>query len=314
MAIPVSQNPVAGPRRLLFLVNPAADAGNAGGKWPEVQRRLRASGVEGDVALTTRPGEALELARARAGDYDAIVAVGGDGTAFEVVSGILSSTSPATNFGVFPAGTGNDIAVVLGVGHPRIAIETLAEGRARSFDAIRIDCFQDGRPLLRHALLFGGVGIVGESLKRTTGLVKKTFGQRLAYPIGVARALLSYRSPPMKVTLDQQLHTGRHLFVCASNSETSGGGMKLAPGARMDDGLLNVNRIDDVGRWAALWHLRRLCQGRHTTHPQVDYQTASTLAVEADVPLEVAADGELIGHTPARFTVQPAALRVLTPA
>ena len=87
--------------------------------------------------------------------------------------------------------------------------------------------------------------------------------------------------------------------------------MRLAPGARMDDGLLNVNLIEALGRWAAVKQLRRVCQGRHTDHPKVRYLTATELMVEGDIPLEVAADGELIGFTPARFAVQPKALKVV---
>src|SRR5262249_12302547 len=158
--------------------------------------------------FANRPGEARELAKARASDYELMVAVGGDGTAFEVASGILSSSASGPILGVLPLGTGNDFASSIGVGHARGALEALAKGRTRRVDTIRIDCFRQHRATSCHALLFAGVGIVGESLKRTTGLVKWAFGQRLAYPVGIIRALGSYRSPRMNVTLDQHGYEG----------------------------------------------------------------------------------------------------------
>jgi diacylglycerol kinase family enzyme len=103
------------------------------------------------------------------------------------------------------------------------------------------------------------------------------------------------------------------LFVGASNTEIAGGGMRIAPGARIRDGLLNINLIGAMNRWAALKQLGRLCRGQHTRHPKVKYLTARTLSIESASSLEVAADGELIGHTPAMVSVRPNCLAVLTP-
>jgi len=128
------------------------------------------------------------------------------------------------------------------------------------------------------------------------------------------RALWSYRSPFMRITCDGQLFEGRFLFAGVSNSETAGGGMKIAPGAQTDDGLLNVNLVASMGRWEALKQLRRVCKGQHTTHPSVRYLTALSLDVETESPMDVAADGDLIGHTPAQFRVLPKALEVRVPA
>jgi len=178
-------------------------------------------------------------------------------------------------------------------------------------DVIALDLLIEGRPARRHAFLFAAAGISGELLKRTTPAVKRVFGQRLAYPVGLVRALLSYRPPPLRVTCDGRLTEGRLLFVGASNTEHSGGGMRIAPGARIDDGLLNVNLIAAVGRWKALCHVWRLRRGLHVTHPQVRYQTARRVEIDADASLEVQADGDLAGRTPAVFEVRPGALRAL---
>ncbi len=298
--------------KALFIVNPAAGAGGAWRRWQQFRQELQRQHGEVEMASTHQPGDALQLAREQAGRYDILVAVGGDGTAFEVASGILAAGGQRPALGVVPAGTGNDISTALGVTSLAEAGRTLTNGRLESIDTIRVECQAESQQTVRHALLFAGVGIASESLRRTTPAVKKIFGERLAYPVGLLRALWSYRAPRLRVTHDGHAEENRFLFVSASNSECAGGGMKLAPGARMDDGRLDLNLIEALGRLAALRQLRRVCQGRHTDHPKVRYFRATELTVEGDTALEVAADGELIGHTPARLTVQPKALSVVS--
>lgn len=297
-------------RKAIFIVNPAAGAGRGRARWEQFRRELERDGSKLEHVYTSRPGEAMQLARERAGSYDMLFAVGGDGTAFEVASGILASASPRPALGVVPVGTGNDISAALGIGGLAQAGEVFRAGRMSSIDVIRIECQVENQPAVRHSLLFAAVGIASESLRRTTPAVKRLFGERLAYPVGLFRALWSYPAPRLRVALDGQLEQKRFLLVCASNSECAGGGMKLAPGARMDDGCLNINLIEALGRWAAFKQLRRVCQGRHTNHPKARYLIASEVSVEADTSLEVAADGELIGYTPARFVVERRGLRV----
>jgi YegS/Rv2252/BmrU family lipid kinase len=256
----------------------------------------------------------MQIAHEAASRYELVVAVGGDGTVLEVAGGILSSAATRTALGIVPFGTGNDFARNSGIHNEAHAHDALMQGQTRFVDVIEARCLVEGKPAVRHALLFAGVGIIGESLKQTTTQVKRLFGQRFAYPVGMLRALWSYRSPFMRITCDGQSFEGRFLFAGVSNSETAGGGMKIAPGAQTDDGLLNVNLVASMGRWEALKQLRRVCKGQHTTHPSVRYLTALGLGVETESPMDVAADGDLIGHTPAQFRVLPKALEVRVPA
>jgi diacylglycerol kinase (ATP) len=300
-------------RRVLFIINPAAGAGRVPARWTALATVLRQAGIEGDSIVMAQPGEGTRLAREAAGRYDLLVAVGGDGTASEVASGILASESPHTVLGLVPLGTANDVAHSVGIHSLTEAHGALQGTRTRVIDVIEVWCQGDGRGTTRYALLFAAVGIIGELLRRTTPTIKRFFGRRLAYPVGLLRALWSYRPPEMRVTCDEQGFANRFLFVAASNTESAGGGMRFAPGARIDDGLLNVNLIEAVGRWEAFGQVRRLCRGRHVAHPQVRYFTARSLTIEADPPIEVHADGDFIGFTPARFEVRPTALRLLMP-
>ena len=299
------------PRKTLFIINPAAGGGRAGASWPGFRAQLEREGVAGNQLFTSRPGEAVSLARTSAHSHDLVVAVGGDGTVFEVVSGLLAQGDATAALGIVPFGTGNDSAAALGVGTCTAAVDALVRESTKVVDAIRIECQADGSRLLRHALLFAGVGIVGETLKRTTRTVKRMFGQRLAYRVGLFHALLTYRSPRMKVACNGEAIEDSFLFVCASNTERAGGGMKIAPGAVMDDGRLDLNLVRQVGRWEALGQLRRLSRGTHIHHPKVRFLAAPSLSIDAQPDIEVAADGEIVGMTPARFEICPKALRVL---
>jgi len=168
-----------------------------------------------------------------------------------------------------------------------------------------------GQGVVRHALLFAGAGVIAAALRKTTPSLKRLLGQRLAYPIGLFAALLDYRAQRMRVTFDGTTLEEDFLFVGASNTEIAGGGMRVAPGAVIDDGVLNLNLISAMGRWSALLQLRRVARGRHLSHPKVRHLTARSVRIETAPPVDIAADGDLIGHSPAQIAVKPRALRVL---
>jgi diacylglycerol kinase (ATP) len=301
------------PKRIGFIINPAAAAGRCQTRWAEVRDHFHQDGGQAKCLFTSRPGDAVRFAKDLARECGVVVAVGGDGTIFEVASGILLNGATRPDLGVVPLGTGNDAARLCGIHDLTQARLALRGTRTKTVDAIKICCQANGRPVTHYGLLYGTVGLIGEAGKRTTPQVKRVFGRRLAYPVGALRAILSYRASRMRVTCDGQPREDRFLLVCASNGELAGGGMRLAPGAKMDDGLLDVNLCEAVGRGVAISLLWQISRGRKVTHPRLRYFTARTVAVEADPPIEVQADGEPIGHTPAQFEVMPQALKVLIP-
>lgn len=301
------------PKRVGFIVNSAAGAGRGRERWEEFQRSRCQSSVQEKVLFTSQPGEAVRLAQELATECEVVVAVGGDGVVFEVASGILLSGAANTQMGIVPVGTGNDTAILCGIGDTEQARQAFGSGRTKTLDVIRIRCVNRGTPVTYYSLLYASVGIIGEVLKQVTPRIKRVFGRRLAYPIGALRAIWKYRAPQMRVTCGGQSWENRFLLLSASNAELSGGGMRLAPGARMDDGLLDVNLAESVGRRAAAVLIWRMSRGHRISHPKLRYFTAHAVAVEADPPIEVQADGEIIGHTPSRFEVMPQALNVLVP-
>ena len=300
-------------KRVGFIINPAAGAGHCKARWAELQDHFRQDGVQAKCVFTARPGDAVRLAQDLTRECDVVVAVGGDGTIFEVASGLLLSAVTHPHLGIVPLGTGNDAARLCGISDLAQARLALRGTRTKTVDAIKICSVANGTPVTHYGLLYSAVGLIGQVVKQTTPRVKRIFGRRLAYPVGALRAILSYRASRMRVTCDGQTWENRFLLVCASNGELSGGGMRLAPGAKMDDGLLDVNMCEAVGRGVAVSLLWQISRGRRVTHPKLRYFPARAVAVETDPPMEVHADGELIGHTPAQLEVTPRALRVLIP-
>jgi diacylglycerol kinase family enzyme len=186
----------------------------------------------------------------------------------------------------------------------------LKRGTPQPMDVIRVECCSCSGAGVHYALSFAGVGIIAPLLRLTTPLAKKLLGQSLAYKFALLRALWSYTPPQMRITCDGKTSDGRFLFLGVSNGEHAGGGMRLAPGARIDDGTLDVNLVGAVGLLDGLSQIRRLARGRHTRHPQVRFFQSRSIGVEAGTRLEVALDGELVGYSPARFEVQPRALPI----
>jgi len=114
------------------------------------------------------------------------------------------------------------------------------------------------------------------------------------------------------VRCDDREFNGRMFLVSAGNAEIVGAGtMRLSPGAKVDDGQLNVNVIEDLGRLETARWFPKVLKGTHTTHPKVRYFAATSVTVECEAVMEVQMDGELYGHTPATFEVRPGAIRVI---
>ena len=294
----------------LILVNPAAGGARARASLVDAaSTALRRRGFQVDVRSTAGPGDALR--QAVAARVDRFVVAGGDGTINEVATGLLQSGHPVPTLAILPLGTGNDVARLQGVGTPDAALAALVGDDWDPWDVVEVDCRQAGKPTQRHALLFAGVGFVGEVIRHTTPRVKAWLGPASSYGLGFFRALARHRVQVLQVRGPGFRHERPMLAVLAANaSHAGGGGMHVGPGARVDDGLMDVSLIGSVGRWAVARQFLRLTRGTHVRHKDVRYFPSGWLEVDAARPTWVAADGEIVGQTPARFTVLPGALRL----
>jgi YegS/Rv2252/BmrU family lipid kinase len=293
------------------IVNPSAGNGAA----RHVARRVLtgfAPARAWDWVTTERPGHAADLAReAAALGYERVIAVGGDGTACEVANGLAETP---TVLGMIPAGTGNDTAMNLGIPRDPIAAASLAlAGTARPIDLGEVRTARSATCFLNVA----GIGFDAEVAWRVNRLPwtwTKPLGGTLPYLLGVVQTLCLYRSARVRLCFDQQPAADEAVFMIAvANCASYGGGIRIAPDARPDDGRLDVCVVRDLPRLDVLRLVPRLYSGGHVGHPAVHMMRARGLSVDGARRVRCQADGEVVGELPAHFSIRAAALRCVTP-
>jgi YegS/Rv2252/BmrU family lipid kinase len=271
--------------------------------------------------FTTRPGEAVDMAREAARDGERmVVAVGGDGTASEVVDGLTGAgraVEPEVLFGCIPHGTGGDLRRSLGwSGTPEEAARTLAVGITVTCDVGRVEyTAHDGSAQRRHFVNVSSFGVSGRVV-RELARGGRLGGGKLTYTLASAKALLGYRDQPVRWRVDGGGWTEERLTALAvCNGRYFGAGMMVAPTARMDDGWLDVTVWKGLGFADFLTKRRMLYDGSHVKLPNTRCLRARVVEAEpmdgAEVLLDV--DGEQPGRLPARWTLLPGALRVRVP-
>ena len=135
-----------------------------------------------------------------------------------------------------------------------------------------------------------------------------------AYLAAVLQTLASYRATDLRIDVDGQSSRRRAMLCAVANATCYGGGMRIAPNALIDDGLLDVVVVGDVGTVGFLRSFPRVFKGTHLSHPKVTALTGELVLIESDRPLPVLADGEIVGKTPVSFKILPRALTILSPA
>jgi len=291
--------------KVLLIHNPTAGGGRASRLVAEVAARLGGDGVEVERHQTRSLEDARLAACQAAGSVDAVVAVGGDGTVGACAAGLADAGANAgAALGVVPAGGGNDAARSLGLpaGDPLAAAALLPRLRRRPADLASVA----GRAYLNVA----GAGFDSE-VNRIANQRLGWAGNRPRYVGAVLAELAVGRTARFRLTLDGQASEPRGWLVAVANGPSYGGGMRVAPQASMDDGLLEVVVIHDVGKLEFLRTFPKVFSGRHLEHPAVAVHRAARVELDADRPLAVYADGEPAGTLPATFEVHPAAITVL---
>ncbi len=295
------------------IVNPVAGAYSTRRKWPRISKLLKYVGLSFDYEYTEGAGHAIELARVAASDgYRYIVAVGGDGTVNEVANGILHSASPAeTSLGIVSTGTGSDFARSVGIPRDYIsACSFLVSSRRRLIDVGVVEFKSKGQTLQRFFVNVAGVGFDAEVVKETERL-PKYFGGTVPYLFGLLRTLFSYKNKSVVLNVENEVWTGRILNVVVANGSYVGGGMHIAPQAELDDSLLDVVIIGDIGKFELLKALPMVYKGTHINHPKVRMEKATHITIESSERMLVYADGEVLGESPVSFWLMPAALNIV---
>jgi diacylglycerol kinase (ATP) len=290
----------------LVIVNPASGGGRALRAEPEVASLLASRGYSAKFVHSKSSEDIRELAAgAEADGFRTVVALGGDGAFHHLVDGIRGTDLVA---GFFPAGNGNDIARSLGIPlDPVEAANSFLRGQPCSVDMVRVR-FGDGS--VAYYIGAGGMGLDAEAAH----LANTRFR---TWP-GVTRYLagaftIFFREPLLNVSveMDGASWSGRALFVAVANATSYGSGVRIAPQAEMDDGLLDVVIVGDVGLLRLLEAIPIvLTTGDLRGFPEVTRYRCRRVALRADRAARVHGDGEALGVAPAEFEILPAAIRV----
>jgi YegS/Rv2252/BmrU family lipid kinase len=306
---------------ILVIVNPASQGGRTAKRWLQVQERLRDAGLDFEAALTTRPHEAIEIARrAVRASVPVVVAAGGDGTVNEVANGFFDTgkvLATKSVLGVLPLGTGGDFRRTFDIPEdPTGAVEVLRQGKPCRIDVGRATFTTAGGHMgERYFVNVADAGIGGEVVDRVNRSSKR-LGGTATFLLASMNALARYRNKWMRVMVDGNQHELVAQQVVIANGTCYGAGMKIAPHARADDGLFDVLLIGDLGVVDNLRGLAKIRQGRHLEDPVDKYTYLRARRVEVQSPERVLIDldGEQPGMLPASFEIIPAALTLLTPA
>lgn len=299
--------------RACLIVNPRAGGRRANGALRRIVGTLEAQGIAADVEITTGPGDATRIARrrvAKGGRF--IVAVGGDGTVHEVVNGLLDDGgAPAAQgvvLGIVAAGSGCDYIRTFGL-PSRV---TAAAGRLGGDEVRRVDVARirhvdaGGRPAARHFVNIAEVGLGATTAKRAAEL-PRLLGQA-RYLAAFWAVLPSYRPCDARIEVDGALaYEGRAVNVVAANCRYFGAGMHISPQSDPSDGVLEL--LVFTGRKTdSFTMLPQVYRGRHIPHPHIVELRGRRFRVEAERPLDVEADGEVLGTSALVIEVVPSRL------
>jgi diacylglycerol kinase (ATP) len=257
--------------------------------------------------LSEYPGHLARAAGEARGSL--LVVIGGDGTVNEVVNGVAGTDA---EIAVLPCGTGQDFGRTHGIpSRFEEAVRVALRGETRTIDLGRVE-LDDGTS--RFFANVGSAGMSGSVARRANAMTKR-FGGRATFYYALTREFLAWQNTRVVVDLEDGMRReGPMHDVIVANGSYHGGGMKLAPDARQDDGLFDVVLIGDVTKPDFVTTSPKLYSGRYLSHAKVELVRSSSVAISAAEPLPLEVDGEPIGATPARFVVVPSALRLRVPA
>jgi YegS/Rv2252/BmrU family lipid kinase len=296
-------NPAAGPRDFHRQVKKAIDY-------------LGANGWEVKLVETKEKGDATHLARSAAeAGSDVAIAVGGDGTINEVVNGLAGSE---TALGIIPAGTANVYAADVGIpiwsplrpNAVRLAAEIIHTGQRRKIDLGRVR-LSDGRE--RNFFMWCGIGLDAAISQEVNTEDTRRLGMAAWAMAGVMVAL-NFMGTRGNVVVDDQNGRKRVLWAVISNGQLYGRFWRIAPDAKMNDGILDLTVFEGYGVLSTVRHVAGLTLGQYARDPAVHFYRGSSISIETRKPLPVHVDAEPVGMTPVQVHVVPRQLTVVLPS
>jgi diacylglycerol kinase (ATP) len=292
---------------LTVIVNPHAGRRHVGEEVPELERNLRSRGLGYRLALTEGPGDATRMAAEAVRDGGRfVVAVGGDGTVHEVVNGLFRDGQPIaedTVLGVVAAGSGSDFIRTFGLpGDATRACTHLVGDTTYPLDLGRI----------RYRTADGGAGssYFANVAEAGLGAAVAARAERMPVRLGQSKYFLAFwlvmprfKLAQVRVEADRRTYEGPAYLVVVGNAQYYGGGMKISPRSYPGDGVLDV-LVFKGPKSDSFTMLPKIYRGDHVPNDHVEeFRVRRRLAIDADRPLPIEADGEVLGTTPAEVDV-----------
>ena len=291
--------------KLIMIVNPNAGRKKGLPIAKSVQATLTAKGYEVKMLVSKGPGETYSLAQTvQEQEADGILAIGGDGTLFDVINGLIREGRPfSTPVIQIPVGTGNSFMKDLGIESVDSAVEAVLRGNTRLADLAEFST--EGKQYYSINLL--GAGFVSNVAYRA-----KTFKAlgALSYIIAVLQEILVKKVVPVQLTIDGQEYRRNALFVEICNSRYTGGKMMMAPDAVIDDGLLDIILCNSLTRFQLLKIFPSIFKGKHTDHPKMEVFRGRNISLRSNTPMALTPDGETFGSTPLEIRISPLRVRM----
>jgi diacylglycerol kinase (ATP) len=311
----------------VVIVNPESAGGATRNAWPRIASELATHFGPFTPQFTKHAGEGIELAAAAARKgIKLIIACGGDGTISEVANGILAAGSDA-ELGILPSGTGGDFRKTLEIpARASAAARILSTGQTRLIDVGKVSFTNNrGETESRYFLGVASFGLSADVIARVKeggpdwlpAKAPKWLSGRVSFATAMLQTAARKSATRVVVQLDDD--DAHHLTVanlCVANARYFGGGMKIAPNAKLADGKFDVVSVGDLGAARILANAPRLYVGAHLSMQEVGHALAAKVfarAVDKDQNVEIEVDGEILGQLPATFQILPSALRVRCP-
>jgi len=294
--------------RYFAVVNPAAGGGRCRKQVGPVLDRLRAGGLQIEAVATSAPEQAIQLTReAYSRGFRRFIAVGGDGTSYEIVNGLFPGAQERPTLAFLPLGTGNSFLREFGDRGVEHGMEALLAERSQPCDVIRLT-HKDG---VLHYINLLSVGFTADvaTLRARRFAGWGEFGYQSSIIITLAR--FNRRPFPLRVDDDTQVDRRRCLFLTFNNSKYTGGTMMIAPKAEVNDGLIEYVRWGPIGRVGLIRNLPTLYDGTHINHPLAERRAAKRIEFLLDGPVDVMVDGEVLTLECKTLDVLPSAFNVM---
>ena len=295
----------------LFVVNPISGGGEAPGAAAAVATLLRGRGHDVRIETTQSADEVAPIVAEATTAGGVVVSVGGDGM-LASLAGVVSSNGGV--LGIVPAGRGNDFARMLGLSsEPEAVAETLV-GPTRRVDLLRVTLPTGQIRMVAGSAYFGLDAIAGEYVEKL-----RRWPKGMQYQTAALLAIARYRPSHFSLRIDGEPLEVVGSSVVIANSAYYGKGMKVAPAASIDDGVLDVIAFDAPNRRALLRAFRKVYEGGHVDLPGVHALRATRVELNAEPDVPFAGDGEplgrvpLPGQPPVVVEILPASMNILAP-